>query len=137
MISDSDPSRAELAKVIRDLLRIAKVAMPAKVFGEDPRVTYATALLSRLEYPASSARPPNVTSQPPRIDVAALAQRRAVEESASGISFVAELPWDLVGAMTAVEKLPADPSDAVNFIVRDWLTSIGKLDHDASEFGSN
>ena len=117
---------AELAKVIRDLLRIAKVAMPPKTFGEDPRVTAATAVLESLEG-RSSARVPNVTSRPPQLDIARLAQRRAVEESAAGIAFMMDLPWDLVEAMTAMPDIPADPSDAMEYIARDWLTSQGTL----------
>jgi len=103
---------------MRDLLRIAKVAMPPKVFGEDPRVTTATAVLETLEG-RTLGRTPNVTSRPPKLDVARLAQRRAVEESAAGITFTMELPLDLVEAMTALPDIPADLSDAMGYIARD------------------
>ena len=119
-------SRAELAKVMRDLLRIAKVAMPPKVFGEDPRVTSAMAVIESLEGRAPS-RLPNVTSLHPRLDITRLTQRRAVEESATGIAFVMELPWDLVEAMITMPDIPADPSAAMEYIARDWLVSQGAL----------
>jgi hypothetical protein len=113
----------ETAKIIRDLLQIAKVAMPGKLYDEDPRVATAAALLGQWETGVSPARAPNVTSRPPNFDITALAQTRAVEQSASGIAFLVELPWDIVRGLTTSQGdlVPHDPSEAVNFIMRDWL----------------
>jgi len=123
-------NRNETAKVIRDLLRIAKVAMPPKLYAEDPRVIVATAALSELEAGVSPARPPNLTSRPPKFDPLALSRTRPIEQSAAGISFLTDLPWDLVSAMTAAQGdvLPLDPSDAVAYVLWDWLTGHGYLD---------
>lgn len=116
------------AKIVRDLLVIAKVAMPPKLYAEDPRVTRATALLKSLEAGLSSSRTPNLASRPPASDVTAMAVRRPVEESRDGISFVVDLPWDLVEALgkaLEVDAMPLDPSDALTFIARDWFTAHG------------
>ena len=119
---------AELARVLRDLLVIAKVAMPPKLFGEDVRVTRAVSLIKTLETGGTSARPPNAVGRPPKLDVSVLASKRAVAENGRGISFVTELPWDLVeGLVAAAEDLPLDPEEATAFIVREWLTANGYL----------
>lgn len=123
------PNQGETAKIIRDLLRIAKVAMPPKLFGEDPRVTRAIALLASLETGLFPSRAPNVSSRPPGFDVTVLAAKRAVEESAAGISFVVDLPWDIAAALTNSDDplLPLDPADAVTHATRTWLASGGHL----------
>jgi hypothetical protein len=40
---------AAIARVIHDLITIAKVAMPAELFKVDPRIIRAEALLAKLE----------------------------------------------------------------------------------------
>lgn len=45
----------ETAKIIRDLLRIAKVAMPSDLYDQDPRVLLATAALANLQVEISPA----------------------------------------------------------------------------------
>ena len=101
--------------------------MPPKLFGEDPRVSRGIALMKEMEAGLSASRPPQVTSRPPKLDIAVLASRRAVAETGKGISFVTDLPWDLVEALGEAEGLPLDPAEAVTFIVRDWLTAHGDL----------
>ncbi|MGN6683599.1 MAG: hypothetical protein ACTHKD_06260 [Devosia sp.] len=39
----------QTGKIIRDLLRIAKVAMPGRLYDEDPRVLVARAALREME----------------------------------------------------------------------------------------
>jgi len=39
----------EVARIVRDLLNIAKVAMPEDLYSVDPRIINAEALLARLE----------------------------------------------------------------------------------------
>ena len=115
----------DLRAIITDLLRIAKVAMPPKLFAEDPRIIRAFEALAELDGPGSSVRVPNVPASP----AARLAEFRAVEESRDGLSFITDLPWDLVDALSEAQKtvLPGDPSAAVNLVIREWLTSAGFL----------
>ena len=129
--------RAGTALVVRELLTIAKVAMPPKLFGQDPRVSRGIALMKELEAGLSSSRPPQVTSRPPKLDIAVLASRRAVAETGKGISFVTDLPWDLVEALAEAEGLPLDPAEAVSFIVRDWLTLRDEVLLSAAKDGAN
>lgn len=119
----------ETAHILRDLLRIAKLAMPPKLFAEDPRVIRAMALLKLLETGHSPSRPPNASGPSPGFDIAALATRRAVDQSAAGVSFVLDLPWELVNALSLaqMDKVPLEPSDAINVLVREWLTANGYL----------
>lgn len=126
-MTESTPG--ELAKVIRDLLVVAKIAMPPNLYAQDPRIATAAALLKRIEQGISPSRPPNTSGKPAGFDVTALAKSRAVEESTEGISFVVDMPWDLVEAswraMTEDRSYPLDPNDAVNFVLRDWFTAHG------------
>ena len=117
-------SQNETAKIIRDLLRIAKVAMPGDLYDQDPRVLVAVAALKDLEGSASPARPPNLTSRAPALDTATVAVRTPVELSSAGASFVLELPWDIVDglhdAQAAFSRL--DTPETVLSALRDWLT---------------
>lgn len=125
----SEATPGETAKVIRDLLVVAKVAMPPSLYAQDPRVAAATTMLRSLEQGISAHRPPNSSDRPPDFDVAALALSRPVEESKYGISFVVDLSWDLVEAsaqaLAADTSYPLDPGDAVDYVLRDWFTSHG------------
>ena len=111
---------SEQAKVVTDLLRIARVAMPPDLFEQDIRVRRA------LDMPGNSIRVPN---HPPRSHAQRLAELRPVEESSDRLSFVTDLEWDLVLAVTEAQHtvLPLDPSAAINFIVRQWCVSAGFL----------
>lgn len=126
-MSESTPG--EIAKVIRDLLVVAKVAMPPNLYAQDPRIVTATNMLRSLERGVSAHRPPNSSDRPPNFDVTALALARPVEESKYGISFVVDLAWDVVAAsaqaLSADRSYPLDPSDAVDYVLRDWFTSHG------------
>ncbi|MBL8597370.1 MAG: hypothetical protein JNL14_06495 [Devosia sp.] len=76
----------EVGKVLRDLLVVAKIAMPPKLYSQDPRIAAASSLLKRIEQGASPSRPPNIASRPPSFDASAVAGCRASEESKDGIS---------------------------------------------------
>lgn len=125
----SDATPGEIVKVLRDLLVVAKVAMPPGLYPQDPRIAAGTALLKSMEQGASSFRTPNTSVRPPTFDVTALALSRPVEESKFGISFVVDVPWDLVEAsgraLSADRAYPLDPGDAVEYVLRDWFTSHG------------
>ena len=120
--------QSEISKIITDLLRIAKVAMPPKLYAEDPRIVLAGALLAEIYAAAPSARVPSVPRaagfRTSTLDV------RPVEQSASGLSLIVDLPWDLAEATAKAQgdRLPLPWSDAMNLIVREWLTTNGYLD---------
>lgn len=103
--------------------------MPPKLYAEDPRVKRASALLKSLETGLSPSRTPNAASRPPSFDIIGMTLQRPVEQHQSGISFLTDLPWDVVAAMNAelatTDLFPLDPSDALNYIARDWLTGHG------------
>ena len=128
-MSMAEISQNEIGKIIRDLLRIAKVAMPSDLYDQDPRVVTAIAAVRMIEAGVSPSRPPNVSSRAPSIDVAQLATMRPVEMSAAGLSFVLDLPWDLVDPLVKAQDDFArlDPADTVQFGLRDWLTAHGYL----------
>lgn len=114
----------DLAKIIRDLLRIAKVAMPDDLYWRDPRVLAAAAALRGLEAGVSPDRPPNVASRFATIDPARLSQKTAVELSTRGVAFVVTLPWEVVGGLIAEadDLLPFDIADAAPAALRAWLS---------------
>jgi hypothetical protein len=122
-------SQIEAAKIIRDLLRIAKAAKPGQLYDEDPGVLVARAALEELETAASPARPPNLTSRAPALDVTRLAPSRPVEMSSIGVSFVLEIPWPLVDALhdAQADFARLDAAETVQFALRDWLTGHGYL----------
>ncbi len=107
-------------KVIRDLLVVAKVAMPPRLYAQDPRLAAASSMLRSLEQGISAHRPPNSSDRPPDFDVTALALSRPVEESKYGISYVVDLSWDLVEA--SAQALAADANYPLDPAMR-WTTS--------------
>lgn len=125
----NEATPGEVAKVLRDLLVVAKVAMPPSLYSQDPRISSAASLLKRIEQGGSPGRVPNTSVKPPGFDVTALAVSRAVEESKDGISFVVDMSWDLVEAswraMTDDRSYPLDPSEAVGYVMRGWFTAHG------------
>lgn len=119
-------SQAEQAKAIANLLRIARVAMPPDLFEQDIRVRRGLELLKQLEGPGNSVRVPN---HPPKSHAQRLAELRPVEESSDRLSFVTDLRWDLVLAVSEAQQsvLPLDPSAAINLIVEEWCINAGFL----------
>lgn len=49
LATSDEVDASEAAQAIRDLLAIAKVAMPDDLYAADPRIIKAEALLARLE----------------------------------------------------------------------------------------
>lgn len=125
-----DQTRGGLAKLIRDLLEIAKVAMPPKLFSEDPRVKRAKAYLVALGQEPDDHRVPNTGPDPLEKLIGEIVDLRPVNASRM------VLDWDLADGVLAaqVHGLSTDNSEALNFIVREWLTTNGYLtvqpDHD-------
>jgi hypothetical protein len=118
-----DETREGLKKLIGDLLDIAKVAMPPKLFAQDPRVKKAKAYLVALGEPPEQARVPNTGPDPLEEILGEILDLRAV----TGSKMVLE--WDLVDGILAARSqgLSANDSEALNFIVREWLTANGYL----------
>jgi hypothetical protein len=118
-----DQTREGLAKLIGDLLDIAKVAMPPKLYAEDPRVKRASAYLVALGRKPDEHRVPNTGPDPLEEILGEIADLRAI----NGTEMV--LDWDLVDGILAaqVHGLSTNNSEALNFIVREWLTANGYL----------
>lgn len=119
-------TQVEQAKAVANLLRIARVAMPPDLFEQDIRVRHGLELLAHLEGPGNSVRVPN---HPPKSHAQRLAELRPVEESSDRLSFITDLEWELVLAVTEAQQtvLPLDPSAAINLIVREWCINAGFL----------
>jgi hypothetical protein len=113
-----------VARIVEDLIRIAKVAMPPKLFDEDPRVKKAQALLVSLGRPSPPGRAPNTGPDELEAILGAIVDIRPVDAS------TIVLDWDLVeGILRARDHgLPTDDSAPLNTIVRDWLIGHGYLD---------
>ena len=82
---------AEVVRVVRDLMVIAKVEMPPGLFAGGPRLMRARALLELAERTLPGQRPPNVTRRPLDLDLHVLASKRAVEELAGSLIWPARL----------------------------------------------
>jgi hypothetical protein len=126
----------ETAKIIRDLLRIAKVAMPTNLYADDPRVLAGVALVRNIERGERAARPPSVTSRLQSFDLTELSRKTAVEMSNEGVRFVTTLPWDVSDALIesrADDLVPFDIADAVTFVLRDWLVGHGAIEAQSEE----
>ncbi|MGN6057443.1 MAG: hypothetical protein ACTHOI_02520 [Sphingomicrobium sp.] len=119
----STTSREHLASMIRDLLTIARVAMPPDLFAIDPRVKRGQSYLVALG-PFQSARPPNTDDDQLKALLGDILDLRPVDASKM------VLDWDLVDAVLAARDhgLSLDDNEALNFIVRDWLVEHGYLD---------
>lgn len=118
-------TKEDIAKIVDDLVTIAKVAMPPDLFIQDPRVTRAKALLVSLGRPSSPARPPNVGTD---AELEALVAQ--IPDAYPMGATKMNLDWDLVAPVREARQhgLPADDNVAVNFIVRDWLIAHGHLE---------
>lgn len=70
-----------------------------------------------------------MTSRGPSLDVTKLTSSQAVEMSSVGISFVLEVPWDLVDALhdAQADFARLDTPETISFALRDWLTGHGYL----------
>ena len=118
-----DRTKHELASIIRDLVRIAKVAMPPDLFMRDPRVMKANAYLVALGDP-SHGRPPNTGLDALATLLPELVDLRPID----GSKMI--LDWDLVDPLIAAREqgmISVDDGEALNAIVRDWLIAHGYL----------
>ncbi|MEQ1901601.1 MAG: hypothetical protein ABL866_12810 [Devosia sp.] len=135
--------KSEIQLLIRGLLDIAKVAMPPELFSTDPRVATAEAFLRSS--PAPLSRVPSISLGAPHGEIAEVigggyldlgaadptdpASREVLVAIDAVTGAKIELGWDLVEALGRAQKegLDANPSVAINHIVREWLTAAGFL----------
>lgn len=128
----SRPSSYDLAKVIRDLLTIAKVAMPEHLYEIDPRVRAGQSLLSMLN--ASRHRPPSIARDTGG-DIPDLGEADPndpmTHKVLAALSSVPDPDWDIAAALDAFMAEPDAPVTrpaAISLILRDWLVGHGYLD---------
>jgi len=119
--------RQEIASVVRDLLTIAKVAMPDDLDALDPRIGRALDTLSMLTSD-------DIGSLGPTEDVATAMLADPDGPEALGVLAAldeATLPASDItsglDAFMASGEAPASPSAAITGILRDWLGSRGYL----------
>lgn len=119
-----ESTRQALITLIDDLLTIAKVAMPPKLYAEDPRIKRARAYLIALGERPDGHRVPNTGPDPLEALIGEIVDLRPV----NGSRMV--LDWDLVDGVLAARRdgLSEDDSEALNAIVRDWLIGHGYLE---------
>lgn len=100
-----------IVSALRDLLRIAKVAMPDNLYAIDPRIQKATELLANLERVEA-------------LDQSTPLQMAALDSLPSG-------DWDVSAALDNFmleTDAPATRPQAINLILRDWLVGHGYLE---------
>lgn len=131
----SQPTNYDIAKIVRDLLVIAKVAMPAHVYEQDRRVQSGQTLLDALN--ASQHRPPSVSKEPfaPFIGEADPLDPWA-QHILNGLNAFPLRDIEVskgIDAFLAEEASPTTQPEAIEHILRDWLTGHGYIEHRASE----
>ena len=131
------PTNYDLAVVIRDLLAIAKVAMPDYLFEIDPRVRAGQNLLNDLN--GTQHRPPSVlkpSSEPampyvgeadPDDPLTARIRAALDAQPAPDMEVAAALDAFLAGP-----DAPATRPAAIEHILRDWLIGHGYIQHRAA-----
>jgi hypothetical protein len=124
----------DLAKIVGDLLTIAKVGMPEHLHGEDRRLRAAQELLTSLG--ASQHRVPAMldvdAEQPPFLGSADPADPIA-RQVAAALDAISSPDPDVAAALdTYLAEQPIAPTTkaaAIDHILRDWLTGHGYLEH--------
>lgn len=120
----------ELARLIRDLLRIAQVAMPPKLYAQDRRIQAAYVMLDNLN--ASQHRPPA------QVDLSAeelpadrhRAPDQMVLDVLSKLDSVPAPDPQVAAALDlflSEEGAPAMRHQAIEHILRDWFVGHGYI----------
>lgn len=115
----------DIGKVIRDLLRIAEVAMPSHLIRNDPRIRAGRDLLKAMNF--TQDRPPVV----PFIGEADPAD--PMTEHIAGLLGIRPPDPAIERALSefmAGQGVGMDRSAALDHILRDWLVGHGYLAHD-------
>lgn len=121
-----DNRDSEVARVLGDLLKVVKVAMPPEFFAVDPRVIRARELLARLSQ-VSESRPPSVI----RSSADALVELAFSDTPLEMLQGEPEPTWDVtlgIDRFMASREAPGKRSDAVVLMLREWLTANGYLE---------
>lgn len=116
----------KIATVLADLLKVVKVAMPADLFAVDPRVIKARQLLAELRQ-VSEHRPPAVI----RSSSDALLDLAFSETPLDLLKAQPDAQWDItlgIDRFIVSGFAPADRREAVEQIIREWLTANGYLE---------
>lgn len=123
----------DLAKIVGDLLTIAKVAMPGHLHANDRRVRAAQELITSLG--ASQHRVPALlrvdAEQVPFLGSADPADPVARQVAAALDAISTPDPEITAGldAFLAESFAPATRAAAIDHILRDWLTGHGYVEH--------
>jgi len=123
VVSTSDE---EMATVLAALIAVVKVAMPADLFLVDPRVIKARQLLATLRE-VSAHRPPAVigSSADNLLDLA------LSDTPLDMLTAEPEAAWDItlgIDRFMVSGFAPADRREAVEQVIREWLTANGYLE---------
>lgn len=127
----------DIAKTVRDLLVIARVAMPPHLYGQDPRVLAGLKLLDTLN--ASQHRPPSVPSthseELPFLGTAD-PQDPWARRILDGLNAFPHPDIQVskgIDAFLAEADSPRTRPAAIEHILRDWLIGHGYIHESADE----
>jgi hypothetical protein len=123
----------DLAKIVGDLLTVAKVAMPEHLHADDRRVRAAQELLTSLG--AGQHRVPAQLrvddEQMPFLGLADSADP-VVRQVVAALDAMPERDAEIEAGLDAFQnelEAPTDRAEAIDHILRDWLTGHGYLEH--------
>lgn len=117
-----------MAGTLADLLAVVKVAMPPELFAIDPRVHKARQLLADLQHVSSEGRPPSILRTASTDEVLSLAFS---EVPLDLLTRRPEPQWDITLGLDRFMMsgfAPANRREALELIVREWLTANGYLE---------
>jgi len=120
-------SEKEIAQTLSDLLKVVKVAMPPDLFAVDPRVHRARQLLAELTQ-LSQGRPPSIVRWASDDKVLELAFS---DTPLDMLRSEPEPQWDItlgIDRFMVSAEAPRDRRQAVEQIIREWLTANGYLE---------
>ncbi len=116
----------EMAIVLADLLKVVKVAMPPDLFLIDPRVLNARRLLASLRQ-VSESRPPAMVGS----GADTLLDLAFSDTPLDVLVTEPEAVWDItlgIDRFMVSGVAPAERREAVEQIIREWLTANGYLE---------
>ena len=122
-----DVSDGEMAKTLSDLLAVVKVAMPPELFAADPRVLKARQLLATLTQ-ISQHRPPSIARVATTEEVLDLAFS---DTPLDALKAEPDAKWDItrgIDQFMVSGFAPLDRREAVEQIIREWLTANGYME---------
>ena len=121
--SDRD---GDFGRVLGDLLKVVKVAMPPELFSVDPRIVRARKLLAELSE-ISRSRPPSTIKS----SAGELLDLAFSDVPLDLLTAEPKPQWDItlgLDRFMASGSAPVDRREAVELIVREWLIANGYLE---------